>query len=64
MDGIGAARFIRKDERTKNIPIIFVTGYVHGQDTNEVRNIPNCGFLPKPFQMQQLLDMVGQYIGG
>lgn len=60
--GIGAARIVRNNEDTSHIPIIFVTAYAMGKETNEVKNIPNCGYLTKPFEIQALLDEVEQFL--
>jgi len=61
--GIGAARIIRRKESTRDIPIIFVTAYTQGPETKEVRNISNCGYLVKPFDMKDLLRMIEEYTG-
>jgi two-component system cell cycle response regulator DivK len=60
--GIGAARILRKDERTRGIPIIFVTGYTEGEDTEEVKNIANCEYVTKPFRMRALLKAVKRHV--
>ena len=60
--GIGAAKILRKDPQTKNIPIIFVTAYVLGEDTNEVKSIGNCGYITKPFKIEELLIEISKYL--
>ncbi len=53
--GIGAALLIRNNEKTRNTPILFVTGYAKGQDSTEINNIPNCEYLTKPIDFQEFL---------
>lgn len=60
--GIGAARLIRRAPETSHIPIVFVTCYTKGEDTREVTNIPNCGYLTKPFEIPEFLDTVKKYL--
>jgi len=56
--GIGAARLIRNNEKSRGIPILFLTGYVGGDATAEVRNIPNTRYLTKPVDMEILLKEI------
>ena len=60
--GIGAAKIIRNDDRTRNIPIIFVTAYPEWEYEDEVRNITNCGYLTKPFKTSHLLEYIQRYL--
>ena len=60
--GIGAARLLRKNKRTRDVPIIFVTGYIDGDETKEVRNITNCSYLEKPFEIETLLAEIEKYL--
>lgn len=60
--GIGAARMIRKDPRMSEVPVIFVTGYVGGDKTAEIANIPKSEYLLKPFSVQELVDAINKYI--
>ena len=60
--GIGAARIIRNTPEIGHIPIIFVTCYTKGEETAEVTNIPNCGYLAKPFEIPEFLKTIEEYI--
>ena len=60
--GIGAARFLRKNEKTRDVPIIFVTGYIGGSETKEIQNITNCSYLEKPFEIDILLAEIEKYL--
>ncbi|MFH1772533.1 MAG: response regulator [Candidatus Omnitrophota bacterium] len=61
--GIGAARIIRNNEKTKGVPIIFVTAYEKGNYTKEITNIPNCAYITKPFEVGELLKLIKEFIG-
>lgn len=58
--GIGAALLIRKNEKTQNTPIIFVTGYAEGQDTKVIKNIPNCDYVSKPIDFPVFLQAINK----
>ncbi|MBN3040889.1 MAG: response regulator [Candidatus Omnitrophica bacterium] len=60
--GIGAARIIRNQKETSHIPILFVTAYSKGEQTKEVQNIPNCGYITKPFDNSQFLNSIKELI--
>lgn len=59
--GIGAAHILRKDKRTENIPIIFVTAYDKAEDAKEVANISNTSFLAKPFEIEEFLKQIKKH---
>ena len=61
--GIGLAKLLRKAEETRGIPVIFVTGYEEGEYSAEIRNIPNCGFMAKPFDIGTFRAKIKEHIG-
>ena len=60
--GIGTARILRNNEVTRDIPIIFVTAYLD-ECNDEVQNVPNCGYITKPFSVRAFQDMIKEYLG-
>src|SRR4030042_3106731 len=48
MRGSEAARILRQDKETRDIPIVFVTASVMAEGREEIKTIPNTGFLFKP----------------
>jgi len=62
--GIGAAKILRRDERTKDIPIIFVTAYGEWEHTKEVENITRTSYITKPFIVDDLLQAIGDMLEG
>ena len=61
--GITAFESIRKNEITKNIPIIFITAYPSEQIKQQVIEMGAEGFISKPFNSEDLLDQIHSIIG-
>jgi CheY-like chemotaxis protein len=59
--GIGAARTLRENEKTRNVPIIFVTGYAGVEESTEIQHIDNCTYLTKPVELNELVDEVEKH---
>lgn len=58
MDGIEAARELRRDARTAGIPIVAITAAVAGVGAEVLQEEGFRGVLAKPFTMDQLLEEV------
>jgi DNA-binding response OmpR family regulator len=60
VDGIAICKYLRLNEETKNIPVIMISAYhklkskAHDAGVND--------FLEKPFELKDLLHIVGKYI--
>jgi two-component system cell cycle sensor histidine kinase/response regulator CckA len=61
MDGPTMARAAR--ETWPDLPIIFMSGYAEEQLRNSI-DIPNIGFLPKPFSVQQIGQAAREALAG
>ncbi len=59
MDGPAMAREIRK--LAPAIPVLFMSGYAEEQLRKEI-DIPGMYFIPKPFSVQEISDMVGRVL--
>lgn len=62
IDGFEVCRRIRKDEKTKDIPVIAITVL---RDKKEVQRMYTCGitdYLAKPFKSTDLVDRIRKYI--
>ena len=57
-----AARILRQDKETSDIPIVFVTASVMAEGMEEVRKIPNSGFIGKPINTRTFAKEISQYI--
>jgi CheY-like chemotaxis protein len=62
MRGSEAARILRDDKRTCDIPIVFVTASVMAEGREEIQAIFNTGFIGKPIDTRTFAKEVSQYI--
>jgi CheY-like chemotaxis protein len=62
MRGTEAARILRQDKTTSDIPIVFVTASVMAEGMEEIRNIPNSGFIGKPINTRTFAEEISQFI--
>ena len=62
MRGSEAAKMLRQDKETRDIPIVFVTASVMAEGMDEVRKIPNSGFIGKPINTRTFAKEISQYI--
>ena len=62
MRGTEAARILRQDKTTSDIPIVFVTASVMAEGMEEIRNIPNSGFIGKPINTRTFATEISRYI--
>lgn len=59
-DGLNVCRFLKKQESTKNIPVIIVSA---SPEIGKMAMAAGAdGYVEKPFEMKNLLNVVGQYI--
>jgi CheY-like chemotaxis protein len=62
LDGKEAVKLLRTDPQTSNIPIIVVSA-LHENELNQIaKKIGVESFLPKPFDMLDLIALVQKYI--
>jgi CheY-like chemotaxis protein len=62
MRGPEAARILRQDKETCDIPIIFVTASVMAEGREEIEAIPNSGFIGKPINTRTFAKKISQFI--
>ena len=58
MDGFEVCRRLKEDEKTKNIPVIFVTGKTESDDVDRGMQLGAVDFIIKPIEPQVVLDKV------
>lgn len=61
MDGIEVSRRLRADPATRNIPIIAMSATTVLSETASAMRADER--LPKPFELEQLSDLVARYVG-
>jgi len=62
MRGSEAARILRQDKDTGDIPIVFVTASVMVGEREEIDAITNSGFIGKPINTRTFAKEIGQFI--
>jgi len=62
MRGTEAARILRQDKETRDIPIIFVTASVMEEGREEIEGITNSGFIGKPINTRTFAKEISQFI--
>lgn len=60
MDGFELAANLRKNENTKNIPIIFLTAKSNLEDKNKGFNIGINDYVVKPFNLKDLVSRINK----
>jgi len=63
MRGSEAAKLLRNDMGTRNIPIVFVTASVLKEGRIEISNITNSIFIGKPINTRTFADEIIRFIG-
>ncbi len=61
LDGYTACYEIKKDEATRAIPVVMLTGIGHELNKKLAQEMGADGYITKPFNLQDLLDTVKQY---
>ena len=64
MRGSEAARILRQDKETCDIPIVFVTASVMAEGREEIKDIANTGFIGKPINTRTFAKEISQFIKG
>ena len=62
MRGTEAAGILRKNKETSTIPIVFVTASVMADGLEEVRKIPNSGFIGKPINTRTFVKEISRLL--
>jgi len=62
MRGTEAARILRLDKETCDIPIVFVTASVMSEGNKEIKAITNSGFIGKPIDTRTFAKEISQFI--
>lgn len=62
MRGSEAAKILRQDKETHDIPIVFVTASVMAEGREEIKDIPNSGFIGKPINTRTFAKEISQFI--
>jgi two-component system cell cycle response regulator len=55
MDGYETCQRLKADERTRDIPVIFISALVDVQDKVKAFDVGGVDYVPKPFQIEEVL---------
>jgi two-component system, response regulator len=61
MDGLEVLRQIKQDPRTRNIPVVVLTGSEFEWELEQARQLGAVGILPKPVEFSKLQSMCRQF---
>lgn len=61
-DGFDILRWIRANERTKDIPVIIVSGRSQEKTVQKALSLGANEFVTKPFEFDTLLSIAGKYL--
>ena len=64
MDGLEATRILKVDATTSNTPVLALTSYAMKGDEERILEAGCDGYLAKPFNIQELLKTVAEYLSG
>ncbi len=62
MRGSEAARILRREKATCDIPIVFVTASIMPEDREEIKGMANIGFIAKPINTRTFANEISQFI--
>jgi two-component system cell cycle response regulator DivK len=62
MRGTEAAKILRQDKETRDIPIVFVTASVMAEGKEEINSISNSGFIGKPINTRTFAEVINQFV--
>ena len=61
MRGSEAAKILRQDKATRDIPIVFVTASVMAEGKEEIKAITNTGFIGKPINTRTFANEISRF---
>jgi CheY-like chemotaxis protein len=64
MDGWEATRRLKADERTKDVPVLAVTGHALSGVSNDAKKAGCDGFITKPCLPEDLVTEIKKVLGG
>jgi len=63
MSGLDAVAELKRDERTRSIPVVAVTAFALVGDERKALNGGCDGYVSKPIALRNFLDLVERFIG-
>ncbi len=64
LDGIEATRILKADAITRNIPVLALTASAMKEEEEKILQAGCNGYVSKPFDIQEFLKTVAEYLSG
>jgi CheY-like chemotaxis protein len=61
-DGLALTRFIRSEDRWKDLPVIATTAHAFAEDRENALNAGCTAYLAKPFDHRQLIALMDRLV--
>lgn len=62
MDGYEVCKALKSQDRTKEIPVLFITAKTDEKSIQEAQNSGGVGFISKPFKEEDVLKTISKYL--
>lgn len=62
LDGVGACRILKSRLVAKGVPVVMLTALADELDQQYAKEMGADGYITKPFNAQNLLDTIGQFL--
>lgn len=63
VSGLEITRWLKEDERTKDIPVIAVTAFAMAGDERRARDSGCDGYIAKPIMVSEFLRTIARFVG-
>ena len=64
IDGFDVLQHVRDEERLRHLPVIVVSAHASPNTVERVHELGCSAYVTKPFQLDRLLSVVDEHIGG
>jgi two-component system cell cycle response regulator DivK len=62
LSGLDATRQLRADPRTTHIPIIVITSFAMGGDSEKAKDAGASAYVAKPYSPRQMLELIRKFL--
>ena len=63
VSGLEITRWLKEDERTKDIPVVAVTAFAMAGDERRARDSGCDGYIAKPIMVSEFLRTIARFVG-
>jgi len=62
LNGFEVCKKLKNDEKTKNIPVIFITANIDKESINKAHESGGVDYIIKPFRLEEILSRINRHI--